>query len=86
MGIAVCLWSFLALWGIGHGRCWRNRTAVLQGASVPPSHLRSWVASYLEELYQSEAETLPDATDDVDAGWFHDRLREQDGYAEPLRP
>ena len=93
LGKPVCVVAFRKLWGVGKTRFGTLRHAVLAGSTTPPmdlrylskkqqrpSHIRSWVHTYLEELYQSEAETLPECLDDADMQWWGDVLEEGEFY------
>jgi len=80
----VCKDAFKKLWAVGSRRFRSLHGAALSGAKAPPVDLRyltkpcgrpavirSWVVSYLEEIYESEAETMPDM-DDGELQWWED--------------
>lgn len=90
LGQPVCRKGFFILWGIGFLRFQGLLDAIISGRRAPPmdgrylskkhtSHpdVRSWVTSYLTELYESEAETLPDG-DMEDVEWMDDILQDTD--------
>ena len=79
LGSPVCKEAVMRFWGVGSRRFRALRKAVLAGQGAPPvdlsyfrrAHSRDadkhkWIVSYLETLYESEAETLPDNLDDVE--------------------
>ena len=83
----------MLLWGTGstHFRAILNTAA--EGNPSPPvdlrylskvrsrsTHVLSWITSFLEGLYESEAETLPDGLNDVDCEWWEDVLGETSFY------
>ena len=83
----------MLLWGVGSTRFRAILNAVAEGNSSPPvdlrylkkvrsrsAHVLSWITSFLEELYESEAETLPDGLNDVDCEWWEDVLGETSFY------
>ena len=89
LGQPVCRGGFMLLWGVGSTRFRAILNAVAEGNSSPPvdlrylkkvrsrsAHVLSWITSFLEELYESEAETLPDGLNDVDCEWWEDVLGE----------
>jgi hypothetical protein len=83
-GVRVCVQTCMKLWGIGSGRLEKLRKAVSSGAAGPPLDLRymkktfergaptlACITSFLREVYESEAETLPEELaydSDVDSG------------------
>ena len=93
LGVPVCQSAFQLLWGVGSRRLRKLQRAAVSRQEGPPLDLRylqkpherskakhSWVVTYLEELYESEAETLPESVDDADIHWWVDVLREAEYY------
>ena len=86
LGHPVCQHAFKSFWRMGSSRFNSLFRAAVSGAQAPPVDLRyikrkhgskeavarSWVVSYLEELYESEAETMPEHLEDLDALWIED--------------
>jgi len=80
-GERVCVQTCMKVWGIGSGRLNKIRGAVSRGDPGPPQDLRylkkvferdspklACITSFLREVYESEAETLPEElVDDSDA-------------------
>ena len=93
LGQPVCRGGFMLLWGVGSTRFRAIYNTVAEGHPSPPvdlrylkkvqsrnAHVLSWTTSFLEELYESVAETLPDSLNDVDCEWWEDVLGETPFY------
>ena len=79
-GERVCQWTFLRVWGVGAARLEKLRAAAARGDPSPPLDCRfvkkarlpdapkaASITSFLREVYESEAETLPEEVDsDID--------------------
>lgn len=83
LGQHVCKAMFCSLWGVGFSRMQSMLRAVRSGASGPPTDLRylkkpmerpsiktSYINTFLEQLYWSEAEMLPESLTDVGVDWW----------------
>ena len=83
----------MLLWGVGSTPFRAIYNTVAEGNPSPPvdlrylkkvqarnAHVLSWTTSFLEELYESVAETLPDSLNDVDCEWWEDVLGETPFY------
>ena len=81
-GRVLCVRAFQRVWGIGSVRFEAVRKAVCSGAQGPYADLRyrkkplenkvrclPEVTSFLEEVYETEAECLPENVEGVDAPW-----------------
>ena len=81
-GRVLCVRAFQRVWGIGSARFRAVRKAVCSGAQGPYADLRyrkkplenkvrclPEVTSFLEEVYETEAECLPENVEGVDAPW-----------------
>ena len=84
-GVPVCLRAFLTLRGIGYCRFIKIDRAVAAGALAPPLDMRyrkktfecagqkrAYITSYFDELYESEAESLPECLDDCTVSVWDD--------------
>ena len=87
LGQPVCGGGFTLLWGVWNTRIRAVYNTVAEGNPSSPVDLRylkkvqsrcaqvlSWTTSFLEEAYESVAETLPDSLNDVDSEWWEDVL------------
>ena len=82
-GRAFCVRAFQRVWGVGTARFRAVRKGVCAGASGPyldgrrgrPIWCLGEVTSFLEELYETEAEYLPENVEGVDAPWNTKRPR-----------
>jgi len=95
LGKPVCCDAFRKLWGVCEHRFVLLRGAILKGSSQQPvdvrfitrgkkdipSPVRSWIHTYLEELYHSEAEALPECLVDADVHWWGGNACEGDPYS-----
>ncbi len=85
-GRTFCRTAFQAVWGVGTTRFRALCTAVRKGESGPRMDMRSRkkplerearvlpeVMSFLEDLYETEAEYLPEELESVDAPWEEHR-------------
>ena len=91
LGRTVCKDAFKKLWTVGSTRFRALRNAALSGArALPvglryltkprarPAVVRSWAVSFLE-MYESEAETMPDM-DDGELQWWEDMCEDTAFY------
>ena len=93
----VCKRALRSLWGVGTKRLVKIVDAALASATAPPLDMRylskkherpkviySTVSQYLGEVYESEAETLPEDTQDDSIHWWVDVMEDIDN-SDPLR-
>ena len=78
----------MAAWGVGFTRLKQMKLAGFAQKRGPPPDMRivafpktnevlGHITSYLNEIYDSEAEMLPETLEDVDIHWHPDILSEE---------